>query len=140
MTIYKFVATASVLFSTLIAFGAGSGHAEQQKEFLDSRTVGDGVWQRDVRQGVSVKPAAHLGVDLVREGDRISGTVDLTGSPLADRGVVSGTVRGGHVRGTIHSEAGDSIASFSGTVTDDGMSGSYRDRTGETGTWSWSEP
>ena len=111
--------------------------ADTSPALVDGRAAGNGGWQRN---GAASPSAAHLSVDLVRDGDRLSGTVDLAGSPLADRGLVSGTVRRDRVRGAIHSPAGAPIASFSGTVSRSGMSGTYRDRTGETGTWSWSAP
>jgi hypothetical protein len=111
--------------------------AEPATAFVEGRAAGDGGWKRD---GTASRSTSHLSVDLVRDGNRISGSVDLTGSPLADRGVVSGAVRGDRVRGSIVSPEGEPIASFSGTIAADGMAGTYRDRTGEQGTWSWSAP
>jgi len=44
------------------------------------------------------------------------------------------------VSGAILDDGGNVLASFEGRVSATGMSGTYRDRTGEEGDWSWDRP
>ncbi len=61
----------------------------------------------------------------------------LSGSPLGSQGNVEGEIDGNRVAGTIVSAAGDDLATFRGVLSETGLHGSYRDRTGESGTWTW---
>jgi hypothetical protein len=50
---------------------------------------------------------------------------------------VQGVISGDAVLGTITDGDGNLIARFSGTVSKTGIQGTYADRTGEVGEWSW---
>jgi hypothetical protein len=101
---------------------------------------GGGSWRGEGR--AAARPAQRWDVDLTRADDgTIGGVVTLTGSPLAQRGVVSGRIDGRRVTGSIADPEGNHVATFIGTLTPaGGMRGTYQDRTGETGRWSWSGP
>lgn len=86
------------------------------------RRQGRERWQLDV----------HRGDDC-----SIAGRVALSGSPLASAGNVQGQIEGRRVWGSIVDDQGALIADFTGMVTATGLTGSYRDRTGETGRWAW---
>lgn len=75
-----------------------------------------------------------------RVGDQIRGRVTVVGSSLLEQGSIEGTVRGMFVSGVVRDERGEVAARFVGRVNANGtMSGTYTDRTGETGSWQWPE-
>jgi hypothetical protein len=51
-----------------------------------------------------------------------------------------GQISGQSLTGNVVDDNGKQIVSFSGTITATGISGTYTDRTGETGNWSWDGP
>lgn len=99
---------------------------------------GTGGWQAD---GQRAAPTQRWSLQLARANDNsISGRVTLSGSPLAGAGNVQGHIVGSTLMGTIVDDAGLQVATFRGTVSNNGMSGTYTDRTGETGAWAWDGP
>ena len=96
---------------------------------------GAGGWQQEARGGA----AQRWQIDLTRRGDdAIEGTVTLQGSPLLQTGTLRGTIEGKTVSGRLSDPAGNHVADFVGRITPDGTwRGSYRDRSGEVGRWSW---
>jgi hypothetical protein len=96
---------------------------------------GNGAWQREARGG----PAQQWQIDVTRRADdTIEGTVTLQGSPLLQTGTLRGTIDGTMVSGRLSDPAGNHVADFVGRIAPDGTwRGSYRDRTGEVGRWSW---
>lgn len=96
---------------------------------------GAGGWQRDARGGV----AQRWQIDLTRRADdAVEGTVTLIGSPLLQTGTLRGTIDGRRIAGRISDPSGNHVADFVGRVGADGTwRGSYQDRTGEVGRWSW---
>lgn len=94
---------------------------------------GAGGWQRDGRA------AQRWQIDLIhRADDEVEGTVTLTGSPLLHTGTLRGTIEGKRISGRISDPAGNHVADFVGRIGADGVwRGSYHDRTGEVGRWSW---
>lgn len=102
-----------------------------------SELRGAGSWKTD---RIAQRPSQRWDLDLKRDGNRVSGTIDLTDSPLADRGFVEGYVSGARIDGRISDQIGRLVARFRGTIEDGAMSGTYRDRTGESGTWTWDGP
>jgi hypothetical protein len=91
--------------------------------------------------GKSAAPLQRWDLQVKRGDDNsIAGRVDLGGSPLAAAGNVQGHIVGSSVTGTITDDDGKQVATFTGTITADGISGKYTDRTGETGEWSWDGP
>lgn len=99
------------------------------------RMLGAGDWQTHGRNKLANQ---HWNLDLRRgPGNTLEGTVDLTGSPLATRGIVKAKLQGVIVDGTITGEDGELVATIHGYLTKLGCEGTYTDRTGETGKWEW---
>ena len=96
---------------------------------------GGGDWQRAGRGDA----AQRWQIDLTRRADdAIEGTVTLVGSPMLPTGTRRGTIEGRQVTGRISDPAGNHVADFVGRIAPDGTwRGSYRDRSGEVGRWSW---
>lgn len=95
---------------------------------------GGGGWQREARGA-----AQRWQIDVTRQtGDAIEGTVTLQGSPMLQSGTLRGTIDGKIVTGRLSDPAGNHVADFVGRIAPDGSwRGSYRDRSGEVGRWSW---
>ena len=95
---------------------------------------GAGLWQRDGHDS-----GQRWQIDLTRRtDDAVEGTVTLSGSPLLTNGTLRGTIDGRQVSGRISDAAGNHVADFVGRIAPDGSwRGSYRDRSGEVGRWSW---
>jgi len=96
---------------------------------------GGGGWQgnADARRGVQ-----RWDIDVTRaDDDSLAGRVTVAGSPLVQSGTLRGVIDGRRVEGSITDEAGNHVATFVGTVTPSGIQGTYQDRTGEVGRWTW---
>ena len=97
-----------------------------------------GSWKPDHKEG---RPTQRWNLDVRRGDDNsIRGRVSVADSPLLSAGNVEGKIDGHIVSGTISDDAGNPIATFTGTVTPNGMHGKYTDRTDEVGNWSWDGP
>ncbi|MDX2170027.1 MAG: hypothetical protein SF182_23355 [Deltaproteobacteria bacterium] len=94
---------------------------------------GNGNWQRDGRT------AQRWDIDVTRrDDDSIEGRVTLSGSPLLRSGTLRGRLDGRRVAGSVCDDNGMQAATFVGVVTPSGVwQGTYQDRTGEVGRWSW---
>jgi hypothetical protein len=103
-----------------------------------SQLHGGGGWKT---AGKAVLAQQHWHVDALRATDNtLRGRVTLGGSPLASAGNLVGQISGQHVSGNVVDDTGKEIVKFTGTITATGISGTYTDRTGETGNWSWDGP
>lgn len=112
-----------------------------ERAAITARQVrGGGGWRTDGRAASG--PVARWDIDVThRDDDTLEGSVTLEGSRLMQRGQLSGVVDGRRVRGNITDAAGNHIASFVGMITPGGgFAGTYQDRTGEVGRWSWEGP
>lgn len=101
----------------------------------DSSFRGAGGWQRAADGGT----LQRWQIDVTRRTDRaIEGTVTLQGSPLMQTGTLQATIEGKTVTGRLSDPDGNHVADFVGRIAPDGSwRGSYRDRSGEVGRWSW---
>lgn len=126
------VTLAVILVAGLAARGGAEPIAARELPVGDSRSQGS--WKVD-----KADRAHHAWkLDVRREADdRIAGRVDLGTSALARYGNVAGTIRGSVVSGQISDDSGVKIATFRGEVDSDGIRGTYVDRSGESGAWSW---
>jgi hypothetical protein len=73
----------------------------------------------------------------------VTGTVRVSGVPLqANRlGTVDWHLDGSTLTGTVASPSGGAaLASFTGTITADGMAGTFTTLHGKSGTWAWEGP
>ncbi len=100
-----------------------------------ARSRGGGGWQREARGGAEQRWQIE---SMQRRDDAIEATLTLQGSPLMRTGTLNGTIDGKVVSGRISDPAGNHVADFVGRIAPDGSwRGSYRDRSGEVGRWSW---
>jgi hypothetical protein len=103
-----------------------------------SQLHGGGGWKTSGKAAVGTQ---QWHVDALRATDNsLSGRVTLGGSPLAQAGNLVGQISGQRLSGNVVDDNGKEIVSFTGTITASGISGTYTDRTGETGNWSWDGP
>ena len=122
-----------------LALAPATAFAQSTAPAITSTSLhGGGDWKTD---GVQAKETRRWGLDVLRGPDNsLRGRISVADSPLLDGGNVEGRIKGSTVSGAITDDAGYHVATFTGAVTRTGMSGSYTDRTGETGTWSWDGP
>jgi hypothetical protein len=129
------IVTAAVC-AAVVSVPAWAESAFDQRAAITARRLrGGGEWQNaTARQAVR-----QWDLDMTRaDDDSLSGSVTLVGSPLMQRGRLRGTIEGRRVSGSVTDEAGNHVATFVGAVTSDGgLQGTYQDRTGEVGRWSW---
>lgn len=96
---------------------------------------GGGVWQREERGAGAQRWQIVL---TRRTDDTVEGAVTVVGSPMLRTGTLRGAIDGRTVSGRISDPAGNHVADFVGRIAPDGSwRGSYRDRSGEVGRWSW---
>ena len=94
-----------------------------------------GGWQREAHGGAEQRWQID---SLRRRDDALEGTVTLHGSPLMATGTLHATIDGKTVSGRLADPDGNHVADFVGRIAPDGSwRGSYRDRSGEVGRWSW---
>lgn len=81
-------------------------------------------------------------ITVTRASDReLEGHVTRSGRTSLQGGRLHGAIAGSHVSGTVTDSGGALIATFIGTITRrGGMHGSYHDRSGDSGQWSWDGP
>jgi len=132
------VVAATVLSCTAtISVPARAQPRPAQRPAVGARTMrGGGSWQK----GAEVRRTTQRWeIDVTRaDDDSLSGRVTLAGSPLMQSGVLRGKVAGRRIEGSLSDDAGNHVATFIGTLTPGGGGqGTYQDRSGEVGRWSW---
>jgi hypothetical protein len=93
--------------------------------------AGTGTWQS---QAFDAK--GTWSVDLTRTQDNIAGSVTLTGSPVTTGGSISGMIADGDTVtfGVLDNDV--QVATFTGTLKDGRVSGTYQTPIGDQGVWS----
>ena len=91
---------------------------------------GAGTWQ-------SQRLEAHgtWRADFVREGNDVSGGITVAGSPIASGGSIAGMITDSDTITFGVLENSERVATFTGTIHDDRVSGTYRAASGDEGTW-----
>ncbi len=127
-----------VLLLTTILLVAWHGRLASALDGTSAQVLrGDGQWKTSARGATA---ARGWDVQLRRAGNELAGQIVLDDSPLGRVGTERARIHSSRVEGSIRGEDGRHLARLWGRVSGDTMSGGYRDRTGETGTWSWSGP
>jgi hypothetical protein len=102
-----------------------------------TRAVGAGRWE-------SVQDAGEKRdwqIQVERYGDgAIEGSIIVVGSPYLHKARLVGRVDGSEVYGVLLGDGEKQVGTFSGTVGDTGLSGTYRTEHGDSGNWSWPGP
>jgi hypothetical protein len=122
--------------TAVLSTPAWAGRGQEDGPAIAARCWrGGGGWEHD---GGSPR-ARRWDIDVTRADDgTLTGEVTMAGSPLTDRGQLRGTISGRRVAGAITDRDGHHVADFTGVVGRDGrLRGTYQDRTGEVGRWSW---
>ena len=123
------------IWATVFALAALSPPAWGVAERPTIERLRGGGWQREARGGAEQRWQID---SLRRRDDALEGTVTLHGSPLMGTGTLHATIDGKTVSGRIADPDGNHVADFVGRIAPDGSwRGSYRDRSGEVGRWSW---
>ncbi len=111
---------------------AAGGDARPVKQQL----VGSGKWQSQ-RNGND----SNWHIQLKRlDDDSLSGRITVVGSPLVQQARIEGQISGTEVYGVIVGENDIQVATFTGAIFKDGMSGTYTTSDGDSGSWSWERP
>jgi hypothetical protein len=130
-----------ILVAVLLAAAGAWTHANAQAappSFTAQQLRGGGSWKPDGKAAVARQ---QWRVDAARRTDNsLRGRVTLGGSPLAQAGNLLVRISGQSLSGNVVDDSGKQIASFTGTITAAGISGTYTDRTGETGNWTRDGP
>ena len=123
------------IWATVFALAALSPPAWGVAERPTIERLRGGGWQREARGGAEQRWQID---SLRRRDDALEGTVTLHGSPLMGTGTLHATIDGKMVTGRLADPDGNHVADFVGRIAPDGSwRGSYRDRSGEVGRWSW---
>jgi hypothetical protein len=131
------VGCASVTSIPLRADSARSDRPPAERAAIAARTLrGGGSWQNGPE---SRRAAQRWDIDVTHaDDDSLSGRVTVQGSPLIRNGTLQGRIAGWRIEGSVTDDAGNHVATFVGTISRDrAMQGTYEDRTGEIGQWSW---
>jgi len=128
-----------------VAFGVLSmAYAQQTPAPTPEATAGtevhqsSGAWNTEGRMP---KPVQQWTLNVMRTPDNaIRGRISVSGSPIISEANVEGRISGFDISGTLSDDKGRQLASFRGTVSSTTASGTYKDYTGEEGTWSGKLP
>ncbi len=130
------IVTLAVCAAVLSIPVLGDSERDQRPAIAAQKMRGGGQWQNAAGARRAVQ---RWDIDVTRaDGAGLEGRVTLVGSPLMQRGALNGTIEGRRVAGSVTDEAGNHVATFEGTISaGGGLQGTYQDRTGEVGRWSW---
>lgn len=98
---------------------------------------------RGTRRDAAARGGAERWDITVTRADNtvLEGHVTRVGSTSLQGGRLRGTIAGRRVTGSVSDAAGALVATFVGTITQSGgIHGSYHDRSGAVGRWSWDGP
>jgi len=131
------VGCAAVTSIPIRADPARSERPAAERAAIEARQLrGGGSWQRGAE---ARRDAQQWDIDVMHaDDDSLRGRVTVQGSPLIRDGILQGRIDGRRVEGNVMDDAGNHVATFIGTITRDRtLQGTYQDRTGEVGRWSW---
>jgi hypothetical protein len=120
-------------------------HAEQwvatnvaipKQPTLVRQVVGGGRWQSASATG----DRRGWGVEVKHFDDNsFTGRVTLVGAPVPHAGI-EGQISGNEAYGVLVDDNGMQIGTFTGSISNGGISGRYTAANGDTGSWSWDGP
>ena len=108
--------------------------------------VGGGHWQSQKRTVSLGGPATRLlgagwQVQLKQMQDNsLAGRITIVGSPLIQQARIEGQISGSDVDGVLVDDSNAQIGTFTGTLSNGSVSGTYTTAAGDTGNWSWDGP
>ena len=102
-----------------------------------SQSVGAGRWQSQ-RDNLGHR---DWQVQIQRfDDDSIEGSLIVIGSPTLHKVRLEGRVDGDEVYGALVGDSNRQVGSFTGSVFEGGVSGTYTTADGDSGSWSWAGP
>jgi hypothetical protein len=131
--------------TVLLGFSAsvlllGAGHAVRATDSYGNsdalpvkQLVGAGKWQSRRRGDVQSWQIQVKRLD----DDSLTGRISIVGSPLIQQAKIEGQISGTDVDGVIVGDDDVQIATFTGVIAKQGMSGTYTTSDGDSGDWSW---
>jgi hypothetical protein len=129
-----------VSFALLVAATAPGRALEQSQAgghnppVVSEQLVGAGKWQS--RHGGSNTQSWQIQVKRL-DDDSLSGRITVVGSSLIQQAKIEGQISGTDVDGVIVGDDDVQIATFTGVMAKQGMSGTYTTSDGDSGNWSW---
>lgn len=121
--------TAHVAPAVMAAQFIGGGHWQSQSRIasLSDQTIGSlgAGWQLQVKQ---------------MDDNSLTGRITIVGSPRIQQARIEGQISGSAVDGVLVDNADTQIGTFTGSVSNGSVSGTYTTADGDTGTWSWDGP
>jgi hypothetical protein len=100
---------------------------------------GQGRWRSGQPGRQADQHSWHVHVERSDDGS-VTGRVAVIGSPSLHSARIQGHVTGSDVYGVLLDESDSQLGTFSGTVSSDGLNGTYQTADGDSGTWSWDGP
>jgi hypothetical protein len=119
--------------------GGGKWQSQRSIASLSDRAIGaltdsgnDSMnqWRNDAILGWQVQ-LKHL------EDGSLSGRVVIVGSPVLDHAEIQGQVTGSEVDGVLLDDGGRQVGTFSGSIANGTVGGTYSTADGDVGDWSW---
>ncbi len=101
---------------------------------LKQQLVGSGHWQS--RRSGGDTQGWQIQVQRM-DDDSLSGRITIVGSPLIQQARIEGQVFGSEVDGVIVGDDNVQLATFTGSIAQRAMSGTYTTTDGDSGNWSW---
>lgn len=109
---------------------------------LHTATTTEAAHRGPQRAAATRGGAERWNITVTRADETVlEGHVTRVGSTSLQGGRLRGTIAGRRVTGSVTDAAGALVATFVGTITrSGGIHGSYHDRSGAVGRWSWDGP
>lgn len=101
------------------------------------RAVGAGRWES--AQATGEKRDWQIQIERFTD-DSLAGSIIVIGSPYLHKARIEGRVDGKDVYGVLIADDDTQVGTFTGTVADTGLSGTYATKQGDSGTWTWAGP
>jgi hypothetical protein len=132
--------TAACLSFVVLVAATVPGRAQDQSQrdghnpsVAKQQLVGAGHWQSRHRGDVQTWQIQVKRLD----DDSLTGRITVVGSSLIQQAKIEGQISGTDVDGVIVGDDDVQIATFTGVIAKQGMSGTYTTSDGDSGDWSW---
>ena len=112
-------------------------YAQGELSSIQTRAVGAGRWESTHAAGD--KRDWQIEIERFTD-DSIAGSIIVIGSPYLHKARIEGRVEGKEVYGVLVGDDDKQVGTFTGTIGDAGLSGTYTTDQGDSGSWSWAGP
>ena len=136
--IWFLTATAAILCASTISVpSSAKAPSHHQQKPAESRAM-----HRSAPTSRASGSTERWDIMVTRANDReLEGHVTRSGRASLQGGRLHGAIAGSHVSGTVTDPGGALVATFIGTINRlGGIRGTYHDRSGASGQWSWDGP